>query len=111
MEARTTLAQGVLLHPLTLKLHLEKCTIFSHLKNAIFSHKYLVLLIILIHLSYFFVSISVKSMVGFQKVPEDISPRGGLQYEKIVHMNAGTKVTQFVTTFSIPTHMTQQDIP
>ena len=29
---------------------------------------------------------------------------------KIFHMNAGTKVTQFVTTFSVPTHMTQQDI-
>ena len=49
-------------------------------------------------------------MVGFQKLSEDLSPRGGWHYEKIVHVNAGTKVTQFVKTFSIPTHMTQQDI-
>ena len=93
------------------KVEFGKLYNIPHLKNATFSHKYLVLLVILLHLSHFFVSISVKSMAGFQKVSEDLSPRGGWHYKKIVHMNAGTKVTQFVKTFSISTHMSQQDIP
>ena len=38
----------------------ENCTILSHLKNAISSDKYLVLLIISIHLSYFFVVLRIS---------------------------------------------------
>ena len=54
------------------KVEFGKLYNIPHLKNATFSHKYLVLLVILLHLSHFFVSISRKSVTSasrsFQKI-------------------------------------------
>ena len=62
-------AQGVLLYPLTLKLHLEKCTvIFPHGNNAIFSDKCLIFPILLMHLSYPFSCLWKIDEIGFQSL-------------------------------------------